>query len=928
MSSFDWARLGDLIVPSSAAEAAQRDGRAMQIYPSGMEALASYQPVAANSNASAMRGRLAQSGVEPSAGVIEDLDHNATLPPRVWRGADTQVGVVDQMVREDPVAKAIKLAWTLPVVRSAWTVEPNGDDAKALEIAEFVRANFWEYAQNGFQEFIEHAVSMVWRGFALSEIIVKFDRDSKQTVLAQLAPILPRTVDGWLRYEGEGWGVQQYQYMGDPLAGSRPAPGELSVPNLAPGKLLHFTWDPDADAPEGTSILRPCYAGWRQRRLYLKLEAAGYERGAFGIPYVEIDPAARQGDSSTVNEILRELRTGSRAWATLPPGYTLKFADFPMKGTEIREARIAAGQDMARSALATFLFTGEKAGAFSLIKGQQDFFQMALQTAADSIAAVLSTGANCLIKRLVSWNFQNVDQFPKLTPGSISIGDPVGLVNAVKVAAEAGTLTPGEDLEESIRSALGLPEMPDETAEQWRARITSSDIDIVSSDGSEPKANTALNGAQVAAAVEIVNSVNRGELSRESGLSMIVAFFGLSREDAESVMGDGEVLVAPPEESPAPAEPPAVASPEADEVVEEDRDEAEAEGEEIAALAEKLPVSNYYEKMVGAPTTAKSGRPLRAEERMVRLDETLAPMVAAKQAMADLVKVWRDESAEKYATQVAEVASNDITKISSIKFPNQGTLVGFLTAVLRKVYRAGQQSIEYEVDRISSDDELANAIAEGDAQVTREGIEIEAFSEPHTGCCGDGDVPRQGLSWLHGLSHRKPRATSPEALLLVAKGRKVKAPKPVAPGDSVADEIDPEEAVEKVAVNTAIAGANRIESAAIVATQAASIGGVISKAAAKIAVKAAVDSLSTGPDLIQAQRDANTIFGLGRLQQARAEDIEYGIYSTMLESDTCAACAALDQRRFPMEDADQFATPNPDCYGGDLCNCLLLFVPK
>ena len=47
----------------------------------------------------------------------------------------------------------------------------------------------------------------------------------------------------------------------------------------------------------------------------------------------------------------------------------------------------------------------------------------------------------------------------------------------------------------------------------------------------------ALNGAQVTSALEIVQAVATGTLPRESGISMLTAFFGLSLEVAERVMG-------------------------------------------------------------------------------------------------------------------------------------------------------------------------------------------------------------------------------------------------------------------------------------------------------------------------------------------------------------------------------------------------------
>ena len=479
----NWTQLGPLYVTREAAESAAREGRAVRIYPDGMEGMSSAFPffTPGPSGPRVMRERESYVGVSPEAGVV-DMDSNPRLPPRVWRGDTGSIGICDQMLREDAVCAAIKACWTLPIIRSAWTVEPNGDDGHAMEMAEFVRANFWEYVRGGWQSFIEQAVGCLHRGFSLFEIVVKFDKDIDRLRLDQLSPILPRTVFEWGRYEDGRWGFTQLPYVGDPQVGDGGFPAFGDYVNLAPDKILHFPWNPDGDNPEGLSVLRPCYGGWKQRRLYLKLEAAGYERGAFGIPYVQVSPSARVGDSEEVNAILRELRTGSRAWATLPPGYELKFADFPMKGADLREARIAAGKDMARSALAQFLFTGEASGAYALVRGHQDFFQMALQSAADMIGGVLSQGPHSLVKRLCLWNFDGIRSTPTITPGAISIGDPEKLVGALNVAATAGILSPDSGIEEAVRAALGLPEMPEETVEEWRHKLyNATPTEIVSS---------------------------------------------------------------------------------------------------------------------------------------------------------------------------------------------------------------------------------------------------------------------------------------------------------------------------------------------------------------------------------------------------------------------------------------------------------------
>jgi len=851
-----WAKLGPLYVTQAAAEQAAAGGQAVRIYPDGMEALSEYislpgqmggKPLRAN--ASMMAKRLTEIGTYPMSGVV-DMDSNPGLTPDVWRGYGTQVGIVDQMRMEDPVIKAITLSWTLPIIRSHWKIEPGGDDRQALEEAEFIRANLFEYLSGGFYQFVEQAVAAVWRGFSLFEIVARFDRDSEQTRLDQLSPMLPNTVYSWNRYESGRWGVTQAPDQGDADVGaaSAYAAGGASLP---PEKLLHVVWDQSGDDPEGMSILRPCYAGWKSRRLMLKLEATGFERGAFGIPYVEVDPTARTGDSASVNEILRELRTGARAWAAFPPGYTLKFADFPFKGADLREARIAAGQDMARAALAPFLFTGEKAGAYSLIQGQQDFFTMALQTAADMIGAALSHGSDSLIQRLCRWNYNRTEGFPKLVPGSISIGDPKQLVEAIKMAAEGGALLPDRGIEESVRAALGLPELPEhESREEQEHRLINA------------------RPAEVRTEVE---QIERTEVKSKG---------------------------------------PAIT-----EITDDQADDTEREAKEMEALAESL-----------RRPVAVSGRELREEERYVRLDETLAPMVSVKDAMAQAAEDWREEIADRYADRMAR--AGDLIKMRGADVPDVGKLGEAFRVELRKAYRAGKASVREEMDRISASPDLLPALEAGDFEVTRDDIEVDLPGETETlseqtafSWTGQQRGGLTGLRYLTSLGDGVP-------LLLAPAGRKVEAKKPKAAGESVADEIIPEDAVENVARTSALAAADRVKAASITAVQSGSIGGVMETSAIAETVAGAVRELSPGADLVQAQRDTNTIFGLGRMQEARAEGAESGIRSAMLESSTCDVCLSKDGASFEITELDEYATPDPDCFGGDQCNCIVIFVPK
>ena len=442
---------------------ARAGGGSVQVFPAGAAT------ALAEASGRKMGRTVGYSGVPLSGGEI-DLDANPNLSPTEWRGSYDNIGIVDQIVRTDPVGAAIRMAWTLPLLSVPWTVEAASDDPKDIEIADFVQAALFEHLQGGFEQFLEQAVQFTWRGWSLFEIVARYDKTLERTVIDRLAPRLPWTVYEWLRYPGNRWGCRQYGYSGDGLVGTS---GSFSsvMPLLPPEKLLHFTYQPDGDNPEPMGILRPCYGAWRQRSTYLKLEATGYERAAYGIPYVEVDVNASPGDVEQVNVILRELRAGIRAFAMFPRGYTLKFADFPMKGVDIREARVAAGQDMARAALCQFLFTGQQAGSFSLIRGQLDHYSGALQQAANRIAATLSQGKDSLIKRLVNWNFQGVQKYPVLQAGEVRVGDPKQLVEAIRTATDGGIIIPDSNIEAKVRMVLALPAKQERMAPEGEVSV-------------------------------------------------------------------------------------------------------------------------------------------------------------------------------------------------------------------------------------------------------------------------------------------------------------------------------------------------------------------------------------------------------------------------------------------------------------------------
>ncbi len=394
------------------------------------------------------------------------LDHNQAINQSQWFGWGSSMGLVDQIPREDAVAQAIVLAWQLPVSSLSWDVAPADDSADALEVARVIRAAL-SAVPGRLRGVVRQAAAFATRGFALLQPRIGYDPEARigarrgAYVLRRVAEIGPSVVDRWIPHDEGRWGLSTVAPTGDVSAGTV----RRSVV-FGPDDFLRLAWRPEDGAPVGLGLLRPAYALWQQRRTYLRLELQGFERGAFGIPILKAGPTARPADAANAQSVVRELRTGARAWAQLPEGWSIDFADFPFSAAEIREARIQAGRDMARAALVPHLYTGEGNGTESLIDGQLDFAALGWADAADQIADALQPLAN----QLTAANFGDASLAPRITHSRVAVRGAGQLVAALQSAVAAGVLTPDRDTESTIRDILDLPDLPEMSDDEWAAR--------------------------------------------------------------------------------------------------------------------------------------------------------------------------------------------------------------------------------------------------------------------------------------------------------------------------------------------------------------------------------------------------------------------------------------------------------------------------
>ena len=910
--SLSWS----LSVSEADVERARATGAPISVFPSEAAAYAEQIPAVPKRN-------YTPPSVYVSGGEVQS-EPNPRLAQAEWFGSQGHLGRLDTMIREWATLQAGALAWTLTTLSREWSVDPpKGGDANDLMIAEFADTAIRHHFRGmggGMLGLMSMFAPLPVRGFILGQPYYPVDksiqvRDKSGRIVLdgahtlQIAPIPACFVEDWLPRTGphgaRQWGASVYDVGSDGMDARFRGAG--SRVNLEPHQLVHARFLPTGEDPAPYGLMRPAYVLHAEWSTLSKLEVNGWQKAAFGVPEIVIGPNANPAELAGVNRIVSNLRVGATIRFSLPDGYSIKWHEVPFRAGDITKTKQSLKMDALVGMFCQHLGTGSDNGTQALHGSQKAEFHQLAEIAARTIQQTLAMGPTdtAPIKRLVALNFGAVSAFPSLRYGPAPVVDPGLLVEAIGNALASGALTVDGGIEDSIRAALSLPEMPEETREQWRARLeNASPPELVTPpeapDDDDPSTPPKPDGGGTdeggesaeddADASDVVQAAEgRDGALDPAGVAALRAEFNAFKASFRPALSKVRVIT----------------NHHVGEAVH--RHETVLPTRGIRDVRTLLDASRVVGDRI---VTGPRGRLPRAAETVLRFSETAGATSAGKDAVAEVLESWRIATAPDYAG-VIDARAKDLADVATLPVPGQADLIRDLKVALRQVYRAGARSAENELERLEADPELVKQIRDGDVEPTRTATMRE-------GCCSP--IP---MLDARTLAERLPFA------LANAPGRKLKKPAP-APGliDSVLDDIDPEDAIDGVARTTAAATAARMRTAATTALQSAGIGGALPPKGVAAIVSGAVEALSPGVERNQAQGDVNTLFGLGRQQQQRADGVERYMFSNLLESDTCEPCGDLDGTVFGAEDLDAYATPYAGCEGGDRCNCLVIGIPS
>lgn len=324
---------------------------------------------------------IGKTGLNWSAGYIYD-EFLTTL--RGKQGIKTY----REMRDNDSIIGSVLHAVTQILRESRWDVGvPEGGKE---EDADFLRDNMTSMSHS-WMDFYTESLSMLTYGWSWFEQIYKRRSDGKI---------------GWkkmgIRKQSsmEKWELSD---VGDTLGMWQRPPPDYRLYYLPISKSLHFRTEPNANNPEGRSIMRSAFRPWYFKKNIEEVEGIGIERDLAGLPVLKlpagIDPDSEeesvQAQITAAKRLVSNVRRDEQDGILLPDGWEFSLlSSSGQRQFDTTSVINRFNKEIAVTVLAQFVMLGmERTGSYALAKEQTDMFYQCLEGWIDVFATTVNRNA-------------------------------------------------------------------------------------------------------------------------------------------------------------------------------------------------------------------------------------------------------------------------------------------------------------------------------------------------------------------------------------------------------------------------------------------------------------------------------------------------------------------------------------------------------
>jgi SPP1 gp7 family putative phage head morphogenesis protein len=365
--------------------------------------------------------------------------------------------VYDEMLKDDQI-KALLAIKKKAVTAPGWDIVPASEDPKDIEIAEFVNWTL-RNMKGTLRRDIEEILTALDYGFSISEEVWEVIKRGPYQGKIGFKAIKTRKPHDFDFEQDEHDNITALiQQVG----------GERR--NYPMDKFVHFAYEGRFGNPYGTSDLRAAYRSWWSKNIIIKFWNIFLER--FGMPTVvgKYKRGALQEDIDDVEHILEDIQ--SKMSITIPDDLKIELIEAQRQGQAGYDAAIEKHNTMmARSLLIPdkLGYTESKGGAYNLGEKHFDFFMTMVDDLGKEIEETIMLEQ--VIKRLVDYNFADVEEYPKFEFKPRTEENKKELAEQFEKATNIGALDPNEKEDYNfVRRRLGMPEVDDAEWEERQQR--------------------------------------------------------------------------------------------------------------------------------------------------------------------------------------------------------------------------------------------------------------------------------------------------------------------------------------------------------------------------------------------------------------------------------------------------------------------------
>ncbi|MFC9973555.1 hypothetical protein ACFVH6_21940 [Spirillospora sp. NPDC127200] len=378
------------------------------------------------------------------------IDVNEVVPDLAWPNS---VAMYSRM-RHDPRLTAIIKAYSLPIRRATWAIDPAGCRDEVVQVvADDLGLPILgaDPAPTGARRrgvswggHLRTALLSLTYGFMPFER--RYEIRNQRARLANLGERMPWTIGAInLNRDGTIESVQQN------LVGSSTIPAN---------RLVWYAHDREGATWTGRSLLRAAYGPWLLKHEMWRVHATSIRRFGMGIPSVEAPAGATPAQVQEAQRLASAMRVGDTSGVGLPPGFKLSITGMTGSVPDVVEYIHYLDQQMSTMALAGWLDLGQtQTGSRALGDSFIDQFLLSLRALADEIADTATSGQpglNGVVTNLVDLNWGEDEPAPRIV--CTDVGEDRSLtVEAINGLLASGALHADDDLEAWLRGTYRLP---------------------------------------------------------------------------------------------------------------------------------------------------------------------------------------------------------------------------------------------------------------------------------------------------------------------------------------------------------------------------------------------------------------------------------------------------------------------------------------